>query len=357
MKIAIIPWDESIKKNNIYNKKNDEKSNWHIQFKEYFESNGHVFNTIDCYKDLGEVDWFLFFTLNYGWIKKVIKAGKVTKMVYMSGEPAVVKPENSLEGYQKLLTLFAYIMTWNDELVDDKKIFKRCIPYDFRKEYGNIPFSERKLLTNISGNKTSNHPAELYSERERVVTFFEKNAPQEFDLYGTGWTTAVHPSYLGMAGDKSETYHHYRFALSLENTYGVKGYITEKIFDCLVAGIVPIYQGASNINDYVPLKCYIDYTSFTTLEELREFLLNMDEDTYNGYLAAADELLDTDIQKHFSGELLARQILCMFETGEQRNLMLDTPMKKYIWKAASEENKDRYILAVKLFVKRLIGKA
>ena len=57
----------------------------------------------------------------------------------------------------------------------------------FIENYGNIDFSERKLLTCISGNKKSEHPDEMYSEREKVITFLENRYPNDFDFYGTGF--------------------------------------------------------------------------------------------------------------------------------------------------------------------------
>lgn len=86
----------------------------------------------------------------------------------------MVKPINSSEGYVKLKKIFPYIMTWNEELVDGDRIFKRIIPYYIERKPGNIPFCNRKLITNISGNKSSKNSKELYSERERAITFFEK---------------------------------------------------------------------------------------------------------------------------------------------------------------------------------------
>lgn len=306
MKFAIIPWDKNIKNDNIYL---DTKLTWHVQLKEEFERQGHEFHTIDCYKGIEEVDWFLFWTLDYKWIRKVLKSAKRNRMIYCNAEPAVVRPENSKEGYKQLCKIFVGIMTWNDSLIDNKRIYKRCIPYLFHRNYGDMPFAQRKLMVNISGNKYSNHPDELYSERERVITYFEKNTQNEFDLFGTGWDKKIHPSYLGTVKDKSETYHKYRFALCLENTKDASGYLTEKLFDCLVAGIVPVYWGDPDINKFVPPTCYIDYTSFASIEEMRNYLLNMEEITYKQYLGEIDKLLETDIQKYFTGTLLAKQML------------------------------------------------
>ena len=175
MKVAMIPWDDNIRNNSIFNEKYKGYVDSHILLKKAFENANIELNTVDVYQDLGEVDCFLFFTINYMWLRRVIKMGVLNKAVYCSGEPSVVKPENSEKGYGKLLKIFPFIMTWNEELIDNERIFIRNIPYHFVKHYGTVPFCEKKLLTNISGNKRSKQPFELYSEREKIISEIQQN--------------------------------------------------------------------------------------------------------------------------------------------------------------------------------------
>lgn len=107
------------------------------------------------------------------------------------------------------------------------------------------------------------------------------------------------------SGKQKETYHQYRFALSLENMCNIDGYITEKILDCFCAGIVPIYHGARNIDQYIPKDCYIPYSDFSSLPELEGYLMGMTEDRYNQYLDAASEFLRSEKATAFSVEKLA----------------------------------------------------
>jgi len=39
-------------------------------------------------------------------------------------------------------------------------------------------------------------------------------------------------------------YHKYKFALAFENIKDTIGGVSEKIYDCICAGIVPIYYGS-----------------------------------------------------------------------------------------------------------------
>lgn len=134
--------------------------------------------------------------------------------------------------------------------------------------------------------------------------------PGEFVFFGTGWNKYRHLGYGGVVNDKFSTYHGYKFALCLENTKGMRDYVTEKIFDCLCSGIVPIYGGAPNIKEYVPKECFIDYFDFNNLDELKQFIIEMDRDTYHRYLEAGKKLVCGRIQQQYTK---AKYAECIYE--------------------------------------------
>ena len=79
----------------------------------------------------------------------------------------------------------------------------------------------------------------------------------------------------------------YKFNLAYENSIE-EDYVTEKFFDPLEVGCVPVYPGAPNIDDYAPGDhCYINAADFNGPKELAEYLLalNEDEEAYNAYHA------------------------------------------------------------------------
>lgn len=305
LKFAVIPWSSAFMKDKMFDVMDLTINRDHLMepFREMqleFERQGDELHTIDYY-DVEQIDYFLFFVIDWEVVLKVIHMGKADCMIYCNAEPPVVDMTNCPAGYRKLQRIFPYILTWNRDWVDNKTIFKRNIPYFFENNIKNVVFEERRLLTGISGNKHSKHIDELYSERERVYSFFEENYPDDFIFYGTGWDKKSHPCYGGRVENKSEVYHQFKFAICFENMKNVKDYVTEKIWDCLCSGIVPIYAGAENIYEYIPRDCYIDYFEFKNCEELADFLLKMEEEEYQKYLAAAQRLLETDIKNYFSG--------------------------------------------------------
>ena len=54
----------------------------------------------------------------------------------------------------------------------------------------------------------------------------------------------------------------YRFTLAFENSIAAD-YVTEKLFNPLAAGSVPVYLGAPNVADFAPgERCYLDVRDF-----------------------------------------------------------------------------------------------
>ncbi|NUS21545.1 MAG: alpha-1,3-fucosyltransferase [Mesorhizobium sp.] len=85
---------------------------------------------------------------------------------------------------------------------------------------------------------------------------------------------------------KLETIGRYHFCLALENSIA-PNYVTEKMFDPLAAGTVPVYLGAPNAAAFVPDNSFIDAASFSTPAELAAYLRHLIEtpQAYAAYLA------------------------------------------------------------------------
>ena len=311
---AIVPWSLDYSNDKIFEigleLNNDNALEPYAEMRCEFEKRGHIIHTLDKYDDYMEVDYFLFFTLDWHVVRQLIRIKKTDRMVYCTAEPPSVCNFNTPKGYRVLRYVFPYILTWNHNWVDNKYVFRRNIPYHFiDQRSADGSFEKKKLLTCISGNKHSAYPGELYSEREKAILFFEENHPDEFVFYGKGWDKEIHPCYGGAVDKKADVYQKYRFALCYENIEGMNGYVTEKMPDCLVNGIVPIYAGSVDVDDYIPRECYIRLRDFNNYVELYEYLKTMDTSTYSNYLNNADLFLKSDKSDYFSGAKYAQYIL------------------------------------------------
>lgn len=89
----------------------------------------------------------------------------------------------------------------------------------------------------------------------------------------------------------------------------MKGYITEKIFDCFQAGVVPVYLGASNIQDEVFSNCFIDKREFKTYEELHAYLQTITEEEYNAYIENIRIYLTSDSARLYTQDAFILDIV------------------------------------------------
>lgn len=155
---------------------------------------------------------------------------------------------------------------------------------------------------------------DLYPERIRAIEHFSDR--DDFALFGTGWSTlsprtqggAIARSYRGPIPDKHEALRRFRFALCFENTR-FPGYITEKLFDCLYAGTIPLYRGAPDIASYVPADVFIDVDRFTSHAEVERFITMMQPAEANGYLEAGAAFLASEGAQMFGSERFVEDMM------------------------------------------------
>lgn len=285
---------------------------------------------------LAEADWVLFMNMPLElkprsnglkpWLKRLIsRSDSPAEGIYQRckevdcedrlalflWEPEVVMSENF---DPRLHRHFARVFTWQEDLIASGGRY-RSIAYPQAAVVTKpieTPFLQRKLLTNFSGNKHSTHPLELYSARVEVIRYMEATQPDAFDHYGPGWG-AEFPLWKGMVPSKHDIYPAYRFGLCYENMQSVAGYVTEKIFDCIRAGTVPIYWGAPNIEQYVDKEVFIDRTAFSSTAHMVEHLNSMNESTWLDMRAAGQRYLESERFAKFLPDAFVAQIISGLE--------------------------------------------
>jgi hypothetical protein len=105
--------------------------------------------------------------------------------------------------------------------------------------------------------------------------------------YGRVLNNRTFPGLDEGHSSKQKLLRSYKFALAFENSI-CRDYVTEKLFQPLMTGCVPVYRGAPNVEDFVPGDhCYINAADFASPRHLAEYLqhLNADETAYAEYFA------------------------------------------------------------------------
>ena len=252
----------------------------------------------------------------------------IPKSYLLLFENELIQPEN----YNvKKHFYFNKIFTWDNRLDNPEKYIEVRYPQYLPKVKAEaLQPTNKKLCTLIASNKSSHDPRELYSERRRAIRWFENNHPDDFDLYGIGWTqrTFIRPfgrlnkfsfmrrmwyrpysSYRGPIESKYDILAKYKFAICYENSRAFPGYITEKIFDCFFSLCIPIYLGAPNINDYIPEELYIDKNAFPTYTLLYEFISTMTSSEYKTIIERIYNFTASQNILLFSAERFAEKIV------------------------------------------------
>jgi hypothetical protein len=104
--------------------------------------------------------------------------------------------------------------------------------------------------------------------------------------------------------DKAQVLGQYEFAICFENM-ALEGWITEKLFDCLFVGTVPVYLGAPDIDRWVPRECFIAMRDFDGYPELRAYLRSLEHEDLKAYREAARDFIGSDAYRPFSKDAYA----------------------------------------------------
>ena len=273
------------------------------------EQSGFSFKVTDASEyelEADRVERVIVFNLPYynggKFLEKIPKAKKV---IFIWEPPSVVPELYDPELHKQ----FDRVFTWQDDLVDKVKYFKIYYQFLGRLRSNPIPFEERRLCSMINRNKSSLHPSELYTERIRAIRFFESLGTKEFALYGEGWDSAEFSCFEGAPQDKLEALSNFRFHLCYENMKDIKGYVSEKILDAFASGCIPIYLGASNIEDFVPPDCFIDMRKFSSYEDLYSHIKKISQAEAAYYQRNISSFMNSPAVEKFTAKHFAETVM------------------------------------------------
>jgi alpha(1,3/1,4) fucosyltransferase len=238
------------------------------------------------------------------------------KLLYLWEPPS----HDSLGYVRDYHRFFTQVFSLSSDQVDNKRVFKWYYPQPSLTMIENIlDYQDKKLCTMIVGCHSSCHPQELYTERLRAIEFFSHYGPSVFEFYGGGWQQSR--CYRGSVARKVDVLKKYRFSICYENTKDLPGYLTEKIFDCFVAGCVPVYLGDPRITDIIPADCFIDRRHFRSLDELYAYLQHMPREEYEHYLDNIRSFLASSAAYRFSVDAFIDTLLTAIEPGYQKDFI------------------------------------
>jgi hypothetical protein len=261
-----------------------------------------------------------------------IKSTATPKYLIATENPHI----NPLNCDAQYCSQFKKVFSWNPDIASLPNGVLVMVPNELTVK-STSTFLERPLLVAlINSNKRfpNQQQDDLYEERIKLIRWYEKYQPKSFGLFGRGWgkpspafsfseklarrinrlRTQIYgyqpyPSYRGAIDNKLEAYGSAKFSICYENTKNLPNYITEKIFDSMIEGCVPVYWGANNILDFVPKDCFIDRRDFASTAALHDFLASMDEPLYLEYQANMTQFLAGPLVKPFRADVFVDTVI------------------------------------------------
>lgn len=209
--------------------------------------------------------------------------------------------------YPQLKFLARRVLTYQEDEVDHRQI--HWLPYGLDLEAGRrfrrtVSAEDRPfLLGMINSWKKSEIPGDLYATRNRLAIQAGKILGPRMFLAGPGWDrhlvhahkwqrsltkrwpglarrlfrwpNAAYQGPLPPGEAKLKALAKCEFALVPENCRSLRGYITEKIFNGIFAGCIPIYQGHPLSVTHLPPEIFLPMEKFQTGQDLVNTLLHL----------------------------------------------------------------------------------
>jgi hypothetical protein len=221
----------------------------------YFPTTYHFVNNIRSLNRFDNYD----FLVQQNFLHKEFIDSKKPK-VFFTMEPLEYMTEESRKNMEdKKLMPFIYSY---DEPNIRRRMFYTALPDNKRpiiKKLERNLYEKRLRFCCIINRYADDKRLNLLEERIKFV----KAMGSDIDIYGfdpwcgeNRWKEIG--NYVGPVNDKIQTLSKYNFAIAFENT-DYPGYITEKIFDIMIAGTIPLYWGGESFTkESIPSQCYVD---------------------------------------------------------------------------------------------------
>lgn len=200
------------------------------------------------------------------------------KKILLTQEPRGVLPENYFERNHRFFDAI-FTQDLKLEALEPLKYKYFSVPFDSCNT--NFKSERDYRLSAISSNNCyvpsgSGNP----NSRSLLVTEFCKHLTiDEFYLFGRGWTGIPHAR--GTVLRKNSVIQRSLFHLVIENTVNEPGYVSEKVFHCLVGGAIPIYYGNASVCRIIPNNLLFHVSGVGDVSKLVDHIRAMSSETIN----------------------------------------------------------------------------
>ncbi len=167
---------------------------------------------------------------------------------------------------KEVMGYFDIKMTYRlDSEVPCTYLYKR-----YQQSFRNNPKKKTKYLNAFISS--------TFNQSGRLEYFKELMQHLEIDSYGKVFNNCRLQGDDKSHKAKESLIANYQFTIAFENSIS-QDYVTEKFFQPLAAGSIPIYLGAPNVDDFAPGdKCYINVNDFESPKKLALYIKKLQKD-------------------------------------------------------------------------------
>ncbi|MDR3409559.1 MAG: glycosyltransferase family 10 [Formivibrio sp.] len=253
--------------------------------------------------------------------ERILHESRARLSAFVIMEPPVVAPA-LYEALPRLTEVFEKVFVYNIrgdgyslDGVNTSKLHKFYYPIphaDVLSQYWENAQRTKRLVVINGSHNAHGRSCEQYSIRIKAMAELSKIGI--VDLYGMGWDKwwsrnamwlpywlnyrALMSIYKGKCASKFDVLQRYDFCLCFENMK-MDGYITEKLFDCLYAGTIPLYMGAPDVLEYIPADVFVDCRKYSTWIEMWEDVSSMSAEKIHRMRIAGRNFLQNNLAKKF----------------------------------------------------------
>jgi hypothetical protein len=201
--------------------------------------------------------------------------------------------------------VFDLVYAHNASTEDPREVHKApMIPPHVKVWPPEMLLARKSKLVSAIGSREAALP--LHRIRTALLDNLEAESGSKVEVYGKD------RRYIDAKSDGLETY---MYSIAIENST-TPSYWTEKISDCFLSMTVPIYLGATNIEDYFPEGSFISLGLESLHQDLQEVLSQISAEDYASRIEALLTARQLILENYDFGVQIARIVKNSLESGE-----------------------------------------
>lgn len=215
----------------------------------------------------------------------LLKRTDIRKIVYTAEGPNIRHSNQYRESY---LANFHHVLTYYPDYLSRFPLKTEYIPFIYRvkPDWESEDPEKTGWMCMILENRPGMQEYQIDSKTWRQwdgTRFYSARGIKDLVVYGRGWNQSELDCKVGTQktiGKETDLPNiqyikNYKYNLIIENC-NVPGYVSEKIYDSIICGTIPVYAGG-NQGGIVPSDCYIDITDLINSCPLEELSSQIEE--------------------------------------------------------------------------------